>query len=208
MCSDSDARTSVSLLFRIRDYGDEVSWRRFFEQYQPMIEGWCRGRGLLAAEAEEVTSIVLVSLTRSMKTFEYDPKKGFRSWLKTVVVHAVSNHRRGLARRPCVCASGNHEFQTALLEQPADEEDMNELVDKLDHQLEGERLRAADAMRIVQSRVEPHSWQAFWLRKIEDRPGKEVAEQLNMSVAAVHMATKRILDLIRTELARLQDGKA
>ena len=53
----------------------------------------------------------------------------------------------------------------------------------------------------VQSEVEPRTWQAFRLTAVEGRPGKEVAQELNMTVAAVYLAKSRVMARLK-ELVR------
>ena len=41
------------------------------------------------------------------------------------------------------------------------------------------------------------SWNAFWQNAVEQKPAKEVAESLSISVGAVHIAKSRALAKIR-----------
>lgn len=53
-----------------------------------MVYRWCRRWHLQDADAEDVTQAVLAKLTGKMGSFEYDPARSFRAWLKTVAHHA------------------------------------------------------------------------------------------------------------------------
>jgi hypothetical protein len=46
--------TPSSLLEGLRQ-GDAASWRRLALLYGPLVYGWCRRRGLQAADAQDVT---------------------------------------------------------------------------------------------------------------------------------------------------------
>src|SRR5262245_7172400 len=87
------SRTSLTLLGRLRQAPfDEAAWSVFVARYGPKIYGWCRRWNLPEADAEDVTQNVLVTLARKMGTFEYDPSRSFRAWLKTLTQHAWSDY--------------------------------------------------------------------------------------------------------------------
>ncbi len=202
-----DLRTSASLLGKLGDLRDEEAWRRFLEQYRPLIASWCARRGLAGQEAEEVTATVLLKLARAMPTYSYDRERGsFRGWLKTVVDNTVKDLRRTWSRRPGDRGSGDSQVHE-LLHQVEAPDGLDELVDTLDARLERDRRLARLAQERVRQRVESHTWEAFWLTAIEGRPGAEVAAELGIKVTAVHMAKCRVAKMLREEAARLEkDG--
>src|SRR6516164_6721992 len=90
MAEFSASSTSVSLLSRIRrDATDPEAWREFVGRYAPKIYRWCRQWKLQEADAEDVTQNVLAKLAAKLRTFDYDPERSFRSWLKTVTQNAL-----------------------------------------------------------------------------------------------------------------------
>lgn len=44
------------------------------------------------------------------------------------------------------------------------------------------------------------TWQAFWQTAVESRPGKQVAENLGMSLGAVYIAKSRAVSRLRLRL--------
>ncbi len=83
-------QTSPTLLGRIaKDPKDEVAWATFVDCYGPKINHGCRQRGLQQADAEDVTQNVLLRLARVLKTFNYEPSKKFRGWLRQVTAHVA-----------------------------------------------------------------------------------------------------------------------
>lgn len=49
------------------------------------------------------------------------------------------------------------------------------------------------------------TWQAFWETAVENRPPKDVASQLGLSVGAAHIAKCRVLARIRDVLKDVED---
>ena len=62
------------------------------------------------------------------------------------------------------------------------------------------------AMRRVESRVKPTTWQAFRLTAIENRPGVEAAKELRMQVAHVFVAKHRVQKMLE-EVRKLQEER-
>jgi RNA polymerase sigma factor (sigma-70 family) len=93
-----DTQTHASLLARlIAPPGDHAqqAWREFVDRYGDLIAGFCRARGLHSADTDDIVQDVLLALTRAMPDFTYDPAKGkFRSYLKTVTLHAIFKKSR------------------------------------------------------------------------------------------------------------------
>src|SRR5580700_6467266 len=107
MGTSFDTTTSATLLGRLKDFKDEQAWQQFYKHYEPMIQAWCRRNHLDAADVDEVTSLVLLALARSMPRFSYDPDKGFRKWLKTVVHNEIVDLWRSRQRRQGDQGSGD-----------------------------------------------------------------------------------------------------
>lgn len=82
--------THTTLLNRLTAGEDTAAWSEFNERYGELIRGFARRKGIQQADCDDLLQDVLVSLTKSMPGFQYDPAKGrFRSFLKTVVMRAM-----------------------------------------------------------------------------------------------------------------------
>ena len=80
---------------------------------------------------------------------------------------------------------------------------IDDLVEQLDDTLARDLCVAEEVTRRVQARVEPNTWQAFWLTAVGKESGRDVADRLGMTVAAVHMAKRRVGQMLRAEAERL-----
>ena len=56
-------KTSESLVQRLRDR-NEIAWAEFMEIYGRSVRSFCRRRGLLDADADDVCSQVMIELDR------------------------------------------------------------------------------------------------------------------------------------------------
>ncbi len=89
--------TRISLLERLRDTEDDSAWCEFDASYRELIVRCARGCGLQQADAEDVHQMVMMSLSRSIEGFAYDPRRGrFRDY----VGRAVRNEVARFFRRP------------------------------------------------------------------------------------------------------------
>ncbi len=85
--------TQASLLERLRDPNDQVSWREFDARYRHLILRYCLRRGLSMWDAEDVRQIVMVNLSRTFPRFEYDPSRGsFRGYVGRVVRGVIARY--------------------------------------------------------------------------------------------------------------------
>jgi RNA polymerase sigma-70 factor (ECF subfamily) len=79
--------TSPSLLERVRRPSDDAAWRQFVDLYTPLLCQWARRAGLQDADIADLVQDVFTTLVRVLPEFEYDSRKSFRAWLKTVLMN-------------------------------------------------------------------------------------------------------------------------
>jgi RNA polymerase sigma factor (sigma-70 family) len=191
-----ESQTSATLLARLRQVpADQSAWVQFTERYGRKIYAWCRQWNLQAADAEDVTQTVLLKLAEKMQTFDYDPGKSFRAWLKTVARHAWSDFWSG---RKAAVVGGSQAVE--LLQTVEARED---LVRRLDDEFDRELLDEAAAR--VRQRVTPRTWQAFELTAVQGRSGADAAAELGMNVATVFVARSKVQKMLQEEVQRLEE---
>lgn len=179
--------THTTLLARLAQSDNGGAWAEFQDRYGELIRGFCARRGLQPADIEDVSQDVLLSLTKAMPGFAYDPSKGlFRSYLKTVVVHAIS-------RRLSQKGAGIALSQASEPAADADED-----------QWEGEwqRYHFRMAHRQVASELSETDLRAFEWYAIEARPVGDVARELDLSVDSVYQIKSRVLKRLSAIIAQ------
>jgi RNA polymerase sigma-70 factor (ECF subfamily) len=177
--------TRPSLLVRLRDPRDAAAWTEFVELYGPLLYGYARKRGLQDADAADLSQEVLVAVAGAVGRLEYDRRRGaFRNWLFTVLLRKLSNWRRARRSRP---DGSNAADPGPLLEQcPVPDGGESEW------EAEWEERLFVWACAQVRREVTAATWQAFWRTAIDGQPGKQVAADLGLSVAAVYHARSRV----------------
>jgi RNA polymerase sigma-70 factor (ECF subfamily) len=188
--------TRPSLLVRLRDPEDGVSWRRFVELYGALVYGFARQRGLQDADAADLTQEVFLAVARAMSRRQYDPARGsFRGWLYGIARRRLARllHRR--ASEPV--GSGNSTIQRHLSEQPGPDPEAD-----WEHEFQKQLFRLAAAE--VRPHFAPATWDAFWQTAVEGKAGAAVAAALGLSVGAVYVARSRVLARLTEHIRRLQ----
>src|SRR5262245_52503939 len=86
--------TSASLLERLRQPAEQGGWDRFIELYTPLLFYWARRLGLQDQDAADLVQDVFTTLVKKLPEFQYDACKGFRNWLRTLLVNRWRDHCR------------------------------------------------------------------------------------------------------------------
>ena len=190
------AETRLSLLVRLTRSGpsDEHAWREFVDYYAPVIYQWCVRRGLQDTDAQDVTQQVLLKLAVKLPSFQYDPSRSFRFWLRTLTYHAWADF---LSEREGV-ASGHPSEWAALATAEAREDLLRRIEDEFDLEL------LEQAMAQVRGRVEPGTWEAFRLTALEGVPAAEAARRLGKQVANVYVLRSNVQKLLQAAVAELE----
>jgi RNA polymerase sigma-70 factor (ECF subfamily) len=195
MARESGADTSLTLLERIQKQpADGEAWGEFVRRYQPMIRAWCVKWGLQSSDVDDVAQDVLIKLLNAMRTFRYDPSRSFCAWLRTVTQRALGDFAAGRAKEP-----GQIGPEVAI----ADRVDARA---ELERELEGffDRDLFHLAMRRVEKRVKPVTWDAFRLTAVEGLSGRDAGQRLEMPVAHVFVAKNRVQKLLQEEIAAMK----
>lgn len=178
--------THATLLGRLADGGDAGAWNEFVIRYGALIRAFCARRGLQGADIDDVLQDVLLSLSKAMPGFRYDPAKGkFRSYLKTTVSHAISRKLGGTG--PHISGGVSRIGDT-----PSSENDES----TWEHEWRQYHVRRA--MLLIDTEFNERDRAAFELCAIGGRQPNSVAAELGMSIDAVYQAKSRILKRLTT----------
>lgn len=157
-----------------------------------MIYRWAVQIGLPQAEAADLVQDIFAALIDKIADFEYDHKRSFRKWLKTVTTNRAKDFLRRRAIRP-VNASSQAERLTVPDE-----------IEFLSNREYNQKL-IARALEFVQTEFEETTWKACWCTVVDGKSVAETAEQLGVTENSIYIARSRVLRRIRSELSGLLD---
>jgi RNA polymerase sigma-70 factor (ECF subfamily) len=188
-------KTSTLLLEGLADPRNRAIWDEFDGRYRPVLAAFARRMGLSENDADEIAQEVLARFVERFRAGEYVRDRGrLRSWIFGIARTRIADSKRARARRRV-------ERGTSALFSVKDETDPEAaFADEWRRAL----LRQAFAELRAKSRHEPKSLRALELLVLEQRPTKEVAQELGMTANALYVARHRALQSLRTTLARLE----
>ncbi len=181
-----NSKTRITLLQRLQNGTDHLSWEDFFARYWPLIYRSAKHHGCSDHTAEEVVQEVMLVVFQQKDVFQYDPARGrFRDWLGTVVRNKVAEYRRRPAERVRPVGS---EGDNALSQIPSE------------HGSPEAAWEAAyeDALLTVlldtiRREMNPKTYLAFELSALGNLSGKQVSDITGMSRNAVYKSYKRVI---------------
>ncbi|HTU21257.1 MAG TPA: sigma-70 family RNA polymerase sigma factor [Gemmataceae bacterium] len=196
LASLADAPTTV-LLRLLSAPQAEDAWCEFVKRYWSFLVEWARRGDVRLHDAEDIACEVLLKLSQGRALATFDRSRGrSRSWLRGVVHHAALDYRE--ARQKAFGdrnGKGLQEPIDALLD-PAS---LDDLVEDLDARICRDLEAAEAVIEKVQARVNPSTWEAYYRTAILGEQAGPVADDLNLTVAAVYMAKNRVGTMLAEE---------
>lgn len=182
--------TSESLLIRLRSSSDSDAWSRFVQLYTPLIFFWARRTGLTQHDAADLVQDVLAIVFQKLATWNYQPEKSFRGWLRVVTLNRYREiaRRRKLNFEPSQDAIHNVANPTQL-ESSWDVSYTQQLV--------------FEAMQLMKPEFASSTWDALQRIFTSGRSAAEIALETGVSVWTIYAARNRLFSRLRRELADL-----
>jgi RNA polymerase sigma-70 factor (ECF subfamily) len=195
--------TRESLLGRLKDLKDDKSWRDFFFTYWKLIYGVARRAGLTDVEAQEVVQETVISVSKHIPDFKYNPALGsFKGWLLNLTRWRICDQiRRRQADEKMFVRPTEDDTDTTFLSAQADPaaDNMEALWDE-----EWQRGIADAAIQRVKAQVTPKQFQIFDLYVLKEWPMQKVTSTLGVNIGQVYLAKHRIMILIRKAIKSLE----
>jgi len=187
------SETSASLLDRLRDPADAMSWQRLVDLYAPLIRRWGGRHSLQATDLDDLVQEVMKVVVRRLPDFRRGDRPGaFRAWLRSITVHTLRDFCRLRRFRPL--GHGGSDFEEVLRQLEDPDSGLSRLWDE-----EHDRHVLGRLLELIEPEFEPATWQAFRRVALEGCPTDVVAAELRLSTNAVCIAKSRILKRLRQE---------
>jgi RNA polymerase sigma-70 factor (ECF subfamily) len=170
-----------------------AAWSEFVELYTPLLYSWARRLGLQASDAADMVQDVFVVLVRKLPEFQYDSRRSFHAWLRTVFL----NRWRDRCKHAAVASEEMGHPALAELHVPDQADDVEEA--------EYREVLVQRALEMMQREFRPTTWKACWEQVVNGRPAPEVARELGVTINAVYVARSRVLRRLREYLDELLD---
>lgn len=200
--SDELVPTRYSLLSRLQDWGDQESWRVFFDSYWRLIYSVALKAGLTPTEAEEVVQETIICVAQNIQKFKRDRRLGsFKGWLCHLTRWRIADQlkkRTGLLRGDIDGASRRYVPLEAIPELSGDAESV-----EWEEEWHAHLLKTATQR--VKHRVSEEQYQLFDLYVLKQWPIPRISQTLGVSAARVYLAKHRISRLLQKEVGRLEE---
>ena len=168
------------------------SWERFVELYGPLLFRWSAQLAVPIDQRNDLVQATLVKLLTSIAMFHRGRTGSFRGWLHTV----LHNTWRDSQRRSLRAAETTWQERYS----PVHADPAQEISDS-----EYRQYLLARVQRLVLDDFPERTQMAFRKHVIEERPAKEVADELGISLNSLYLIRSRVVRRIREELAGLVD---
>ena len=190
--------TRISLIKSAKKNEPEA-WQAISELYSPLIAYWAWTKGVECPhEQENIVQEVLRRVFHRLNTFTKEENKGtFRGWLRTITNNFVYSNQLGQTRLKSVGGSNWQNFLDSIAQ---DEPSVCSLLDSVsedDVDSIEDGLLFRQIMNWVKHEYTSTQADAFTRVVIDQRPAREVAEELDISVNVVYQTKCRILARIR-----------
>lgn len=197
--------TRETLLSRLRDLGDDSSWREFFETYWRLIYNVARKSGFSDAAAQDIVQETFVTLSRHMPEFHYKPQVGsFKSWLLQITrSRMIDALRRKTSRQGDEFIPREEALSTSLLESQSTDPGLEAVWDEewRTHLLE-------KAIERVKQTADARQFQMFHLHVVKNVPALQVARRLGAKLPEVYFAKYKISARLKKEIRRLEHNSS
>lgn len=206
--------TSKTLIAKVRK-GDPDAWADFYETYNQFMFRFIKAHGLGDMDAENLCHDVIVGLwgknDLGKTKFSFDPvgPAKFRTWFRKVIKNKLIDHFR--KKNPS--APGEH---AQFVEEHAEELENSQAgrifnLDKERFEREFEKHWRLDLLRkalpLLEERVGPQTYRAFYLCKWDEQEPAAVALRLGIERNAVDQMAHRCLCHLRTIIKEQEEER-
>jgi len=195
--------TRQSLLERLKNLEDQTSWQTFFDRYWKLIYSVARKSGLSDAEAQDVVQETIISVSKKIQGFAYDPAYGsFKGWLKRLTQWRITDYVRKKQYQSHGKRMPKEEPMSTSIAESLEDPAGQDIEKAWDEEWHNSLLEAA--LTAVKLRVSPKQYQCFYFHAFKKLPARQVAERLGVKLSEVYLAKYKVSALVKKETKKLE----
>jgi RNA polymerase sigma-70 factor (ECF subfamily) len=198
------AKTRKSLIARLENWEDQRTWDEFYQTYWRLIYSVAVKAGLRQDEAFDCVQETILTIAKQSKRKLYDPEQGsFKTWLMNMTRWRINDQFRKRKKDTAMTgAEWENDRKTAAIDRV--EDPAGEVLERL-WDIEWRKNVADAALARVKTQVSPKQYQIFDCYVIKQWDASKVQEKLNVSMAQVYLAKHRVGNVLKRELAKLEE---
>lgn len=199
--------TRQTLLERLKNLDDSQSWREFFDTYWRLIYSVAIKFGLSEEEAREVVQDTVISVSRHIQGFVYDPSRGsFKNWMLQMTHWRVLDqlkrrkaHRENFVRSP---AESGSEARTATIDRIPDPKS-GKFQEVWEEEWRNNLFEAA--VEQIKSKVNARHFQIFDFYVFKKQSTAKVCRMFGVSISQVYLIKHRISGMIKKQMKKMEE---
>jgi RNA polymerase sigma factor (sigma-70 family) len=186
--------TRASLLERLKATSADESWSQFFKLYWKLIYNTASRYGLSDCEAQEVVQETMLTVSKKIPSFDYDPNKGrFKGWLMALTRSRILEQLR---------------TRKAMLSM----ENAGEVLDSFSFQELWEQEWKDNLVNVaierVRKQITTRAFQIYSYCVLQDHGAQKAASVLKISLPAVYLTTHKVNRMLRKEIKKMSTEAA
>ena len=187
-------RTRQSLIERVKNPNDELSWEEFIQSYHPFIIYLLKQLGVTGPDVDDFSQKIIVKCWEKIDTFTCSGDRGkFRAWLKTMIRHEIFNDRK---RKTMI----QKKLQTMKIDlDKVEENKIDELIEE-----EWNVYISNQAWKNIEDKIKPTPKKAF-LMFLDGKSTEEISKTLDVNPSTLYTYKKRVKDQLKIELQKLME---
>jgi RNA polymerase sigma-70 factor (ECF subfamily) len=198
------AKTRKSLIARLENWEDQRTWDEFYQTYWRLIYSVAVKAGLRPDEAFDCVQETILTIAKQSKRKLYDPNQGsFKTWLMNMTRWRINDQFRKRKKDTAMAgAEWENDRKTSAIDRV--EDPAGDVLERL-WDIEWRKNVADAALARVKAQVSPKQYQIFDCYVIKQWEASKVQEKLNVSMAQVYLAKHRVGNVLKRELAKLEE---
>ena len=195
----ADNLTRITLIQRLQDDNDEVSWQEFEELYKSYIYRVTRRMSMSQADSDDVYQEVFVKIWKNISGFDHRGKTGqLRGWISNITRNTVLNIIKKRKRESHKLENANH----AKVEAVRTTIDVPEVDESMEREWEDY------ISTLAWEKIEPDltdQLKTIFLMSLEGVSRQEIADKLDLPPNTVSVYKKRVIARLQKKCQQLDE---